>query len=84
MYKNLNSKSFFSRCKCVSCFDTILVVNPEEWFSHDAAQNSWFLVFGWAFRFLKCRKMLVQSYNVTELVFPNFFVMCIYIKVKYI
>ena len=48
MYKNLNSKSFVSRCKCViiSCFDTILVVYPEEWFPHDAAQNSWVLVFG--------------------------------------
>ena len=46
MYKNLNSKSFVSRCKCVSCFDTILVVNPEEGFSHDVAQNSWVLVFG--------------------------------------
>ena len=45
MYKNLNSKSFVSRCKCVSWFDTILVVNLEEWFSHDAAQNSWVLVF---------------------------------------
>ena len=45
MYKNLNSKSCVSRCKCVSCFDTILVVNPEEWFSRDAAQNSWVLVF---------------------------------------
>ena len=30
MYKNLNFKSFVSRCKCVSCFDTILVVNPEK------------------------------------------------------
>ena len=28
MYKNL--KSFVSRCECVSCFDNILVVNPEE------------------------------------------------------
>ena len=27
MYKNL--KSFVSRCECVSCFDNILVVNPE-------------------------------------------------------
>ena len=46
MYKNMNSKSFVSRCKCVSCFDNILVVNPEEWFSHDEGQNSWILVFG--------------------------------------
>ena len=49
MYKNLNSKSFVSRCKCVSCFDTILVVNPGEWFSHDVAQNSLVLVFGVGF-----------------------------------
>ena len=37
MYKNL--KSFVSRCEhgeCVSCFDNILVVNPEERFTHDA------------------------------------------------
>ena len=46
MYKNLNSKSFVSRCKCVSCFDTILVVYPEEWFSHHAAPISLVLVFG--------------------------------------
>ena len=39
MYKNL--KSFVSRCECVSCFDNILVVNPEERFTHDAV-----LVFG--------------------------------------
>ena len=44
MYKNL--KSFVSRCECVSCFDNILVVNPEERFTHDAAQKSWVLVFG--------------------------------------
>ena len=37
MYKNL--KSFVSRCECVSCFDNILVVNPEERFTHDAAQK---------------------------------------------
>ena len=35
MYKSL--KSFVSRCECVSCFDNILVVNPEERFTHDAA-----------------------------------------------
>ena len=44
MYKNL--KSFVSRCECVSCFDNILVVNPEERFTHDAAQKSWVLVLG--------------------------------------
>ena len=33
MNKNLN------RCECVSCFDNILVVNPEERFTHDAAQK---------------------------------------------
>ena len=33
MYKNL--KSFVSRCECVSCFDNIPVVNPEERFTHD-------------------------------------------------
>ena len=32
-------KSFVSRCECVSCFDNILVVNPEERFTHDAAQK---------------------------------------------
>ena len=37
MYKNL--KSFGSRCECVSCFDNILVVNPEERFTHDAAKT---------------------------------------------
>ena len=37
MYKNL--KSFVSRCEFVSCFDNILVVNPEERFTHDAAQK---------------------------------------------
>ena len=36
MYKNL--KSFVSRCECVSCFDN-MVVNPEERFTHDAAQK---------------------------------------------
>ena len=29
----------FSRCECVSCFDNILVVSPEERFTHDAAQK---------------------------------------------
>ena len=37
MYKNI--KSFVSRCECVSCFDNILVVNPEERFTHKAAQK---------------------------------------------
>ena len=37
MYKNL--KRFVSRCECVSCFDYILGVNPEERFTHDAAQE---------------------------------------------
>ena len=44
VYKNL--KSFVSRYECVSCFDNILVVNPEERFTHDAAQKNWVLVFG--------------------------------------
>ena len=44
MYKNL--KSFVSRCECVSCFNNILVVNPEERFTHGPAQKSWVLVFG--------------------------------------
>ena len=45
MYKNL--KSFVSRCECVSCFDNILVVNPEERFTHATRlKNSWVLVFG--------------------------------------
>ena len=39
MYKNL--KSFVSRCECVSCFGNILVVNPEERFTHDAAQKKY-------------------------------------------
>ena len=60
MYKNLNSKGFVSRCKCVSCFDTILVVNPEAWFSHDAAQNTWVLVLGWAW--IVCLLLYVFSF----------------------
>ena len=44
MYKNL--KSFVSRCECVSCFDNILVVNPEERFTHDAAQKKLGSCFG--------------------------------------
>ena len=38
-FMNKNLKSFVSRCECVSCFDNILVVNPEERFAHDAAQK---------------------------------------------
>ena len=44
MYKNL--KSFVSRCECVSCFDNILVVIPEERFTHDAAQKKLGTCFG--------------------------------------
>ena len=78
MYKHLNSKSFVSRCKCVGCFDTILVVNPEEWFTHDAAQNSWVLVFRSAlccFLYIVCTIYMFSKgkikINKNPIFFPN-------------